>query len=101
MKDEEIKGLARQFAEDTNPAEYYGMDFAYREESVENAAELAEEAIRWLLRDHCIVSKEKLIETRRSMCKVLERNKNGVTLEDHGSPLDRLFGEELFRGKIY
>lgn len=68
MTPEEITKLAEEYAEDATKADASDPDLSASDLNgiKRDVAEYAEEVIRWLLRTHCIVSKEKVAEIKEN-----------------------------------
>lgn len=99
---DEIEKLARVYAEDATKADAGNPNLSASDLNgiKRDVAEYAEEVISWLLRTHCIVSKEKVNEEYKSACKSV--NKHSATtgclfFVGQKQVLESLFDAETFK----
>lgn len=106
MPQQDIERLAREYAKELYPEEY---ELAQEDENSPNynseAVDVIENCmadlichLRFILRDHCIVPKEKVRE-KYSVCKMGYNECEAVDLGYAMGILEELFGTELFCGK--
>lgn len=96
MNNQEIERLAKEYAELNPPST---QDEKLKENGINlNAKMVFESFLQWLVKTHCIVPKEKVIE-KYSVCKMGYNECEAVDLGYAMGILEELFGTELFCGK--
>lgn len=104
MTDNEIEKMARIFAESENPEEDYGENIVERDMDLYISKDEATRVLRWLAKDHCIVSKTQTIELHDEihgaiMCAKDEDDWDAAAhyiLDEMPTQFNHTFGMELF-----
>lgn len=102
MNDDEITRLAMQYAEqeaDSYDYDMYADPNTKRNIAVKSFANQAKPVLAWLLRTHCLVTREKLEQIYQNCCTVVgyfpERNLREI------SPLNKSIGQKMLLESLF
>jgi len=97
MTDEKVKKLAKEYAEYVCPAEKYDTK-EERDEDLYVEYDFALPVLRWLTKDHCIVSyKEVITAHTEHMAKMKQVSSARAINRAKAIALEQIFGKEMFK----
>lgn len=97
MTDEELKKLAKEYSESVCPADAYDTK-EERDEELTIEYDFALPVLRWLTKDHCIVSCEEVITAHTEHMSKMKRVSSARAINRAKAiALEQIFGTEIFK----